>query len=195
MLYTLLLLLFPFYLMGTDTLLLQQDIEKDYAILQKNSRYIIDDNATTNPSFETVTADLQLLQLAASLDLAKANHTSKKAGNHEITSWIFPDGDIKALHQIESTINLDTVVTQRYLENRPPTQLHIKNNFTFRTYVIATKSNPIKLYYLTEAEQGLLKYKIENRQVQIGYSGKKEGLDDVLPRYEKEVEQLLQSIK
>ena len=182
-------LLLP-YLLAT-TLLLQQDLEKDLALLTKDSRYFISDNSTQTPSVQSVASDLQLFQLAANLDLSNAAHSSEIMGEHRVDLWRFDEGGIRAIYQIESNILLDTVITQRYLDNRTPTQQRITNDFTFRTYIVSTDSAPAKLFYLTEAAQGLLAYKLGEKQVAINYATKKEGLTDVLPGYMEEVQRLI----
>lgn len=180
-----------FFLNAPGALLLQQDMAQNLAKLQNDSRYYISDNASSSPSLQTVASDLQLFGVAASIDLSQASYSSRRDGNHLVEKWAFPDGTIKAIYQIQSTVHLDTIVTQRYLDNRPPTQHRITNDFTFRTYAVSTASAPVKLYYLTEADQGLLTYRINDRQVQIGYADKKEGLSDVLPQLEKGINELL----
>ncbi|MBF9252512.1 hypothetical protein I2I11_04330 [Pontibacter sp. 172403-2] len=185
------LLFASFFFNAPSSLLLQQDIVANLEKLQNDSRFYISDNASPSPSLQTVASDLQLFGVAASIDLSQATYSSRLDGNHLIEKWAFPDGQIEAIYQIQSTIHLDTVVTQRYLDNRAPTQQHITNDFTFRTYAVSAPSAPVKLYYLTEADQGLLEYRINDRQVQIGYADKKEGLRDVLPQVEKEIKDLL----
>ena len=178
------------YLLAT-ALHLQQDLEKDIALLTKDSRYFISDNSTQTPSVQSVANDLQLFQLAANLDLSKAAHSSETIGEHQVDIWRFDQGDIRAIYQIESNIQLDTVITQRYLDNRTPTQQRITNDFTFRTYIVSTDSAPAKLFYLTEAAQGLLAYRLGEKEVAINYAEKKEGLTDVLPGYIEEVQRLV----
>lgn len=186
-------LLFSCMLALAPTLRLQQDLEQDLDRLTTDSRYFISDNSTQAPSVQTVASDLQLFQLAASLDLSKASHSSQTIGNHQVDIWQLTEGDIKSIYQIESSIHLDTVVTQRYLDNRPPTQQRITNDFIFRSYAISTAATPLKLYYLTEATQGLLSYRLGEKQVEITYAATKEGLADVLSGYRKEMNQLLSS--
>ena len=181
-------LLLP-YLLATS-LHLQQDLEKDIALLTKDSRYFISDNSTQTPSVQTVAGDLQLFQLAANLDLSNAAHSSEIMGEHRVDIWRFDEGGIRAIYQIESNIHLDTAITQRYLDNRTPTQQRITNNFTFRTYIVSTDAAPAKLFYLTEAGQGLLMYRLGEKQVAINYAEKNEGLTDVLPGYINEVQRL-----
>lgn len=178
-------------LVAPGALLLQQDMMQNLAKLQNDSRYYISDNASPSPSLQTVASDLQIFGVAASIDLSQASYSSRRDGNHLVEKWAFPDGTIKAIYQIQSTVHLDTVVTQRYLDNRPPTQHRVANDFTFRTYAVSTASAPVKLYYLTEADQGLLAYRINDRQVQIGYADKKDGLNDVLPQLEEGINELL----
>ena len=185
-------LLFTYITAVAPTLHLQQDLEQDLEQLTKDSRYFISDNSTETPTVQTVANDLQLFQLAANLDLSKASHSSKVIKNHQVSVWRFPDGDIKSIYQIESKVQLDTVITQRYLDRRTPTQKRITNDFTFRTYAISTHTEPLKLYYLTEKTQGLLSYHLGEKQVEITYAAPKEGLSDVLPKYKEEVKQLLQ---
>ncbi|GAB3535434.1 hypothetical protein GCM10027443_24530 [Pontibacter brevis] len=184
-------LLFSYLLAFAPALLLQQDLEKDIAQLTKDSRYFISDNSTQTPTVQTVSQDLQLFQLVASLDLSEATHSRQIFGNHQMDVWQMPEGKIKSIYQIESTIHLDTVVTQRYLDNRTPTQKRITNNFTFRSYAVSTDATPLKLYYLTEADQGLLSYRLGEKEVEVTYAATKEGLADVLPGYTEEIKQLL----
>lgn len=184
-------LIFSYMIALAPPLHLQQDLEQDIARLKKDSRFFISDNSTQIPTVQTVVNDLQLFQLVASLDLSKATYSSNTIGNHQVSVWQLPEGDIRKIYQIESTVHLDTVVTQRYLDNRPPTQKRIRNDFTFRSYAVSTAAAPLKLYYLTEADQGLLSYRFGEKQVEITYAATKEGLPDVLPYYRKEVKQLL----
>lgn len=186
-------LLFPFILAGSGSLQLQTDITKDLQLLQHDSRIYISDNTSASPSVQTVVSDLQLFGVVAGMDLSQAKYSSHQQGNHQVEKWAFVAGEISAIYQIQSTIHLDTVVTQRYLDNRTPTKQRIANNFTFRTYVVITNASEPKLYYQTEQDQGLLAYKIGGRQVQIGYAGKKEGLVDVLPQVEQQTKALLKN--
>ncbi|MFD2248066.1 hypothetical protein [Pontibacter ruber] len=177
-----------------DSLQLNRDIDKDLRILENTSVYI-SDNTSLSPTVEMIASDLELFRVAASINLADGSYSSNKQGNHTVHTWRFKGGgNIAAIYQIESVIALDTVVTQRYLENRAPTQHRIRNNFTFRTYVVSTAATPVKLYYLSEAEQGLLKYKIDDRQVDLVYPEKKEGLSDILPKVEAELDRVLVSL-
>lgn len=192
---TLILPLLLSYLLGFGpSLQLQQDLEKDYALLMQHQGYFISDNSTETPSVQTVATDLALFQLVAGLDLSKAEQQSYTSGNHAVTVWQLPEGDIRKVYQVESQLHLDTVVTQRYLDNRPATQQRLVNDFTFRSYTVATADNATKLYYLTEATQGLLGYKLGEKEVVINYSPAKEGLADVLPVYEKEVAEVLRKV-
>ena len=191
-------IIFPlFFFLFSDqaaSLHLSRDIEKDLAILGNTSVYM-SDNTSLNPSVETIATDLQLFGVTASINLANSHHSSNKFGDHTVHQWRFKEGGpIKAIYQVESLVKLDTVVTQRYLENRAPTQHRITNDFTFRTYVVSTDASPVKLYYLTEAEQGLLKYNIDARQVSLIYPSKKEGLSDILPKVEEEVDRVLHAV-
>ena len=188
-------LLLSYVLFVTPTLHLQQDVEKDLARLQEDKRYFISDNSTFSPSAQTVTSDLQLFQVKGALDLSKASHSSETLGNHQIDVWQFPEGDIKKIYQIESKVHLDTVVTQRYLDQRTPTQQRITNDFTFRSYLITTASEPSERYYLTEKDQGLLSYHLGEKQVEINYAGKKEGLSDILPKHQQEVKEVLEEFQ
>ncbi|MER2996949.1 hypothetical protein [Pontibacter populi] len=173
-----------------DNYTFKQDLEKDLGKLT-GSPVFISDNTSASPSVQTIAHDLQLFGVVATIDLTNSNYSQSSQGHHKIQVWKFPVGHIKALYQVETSIALDTVVTQRYLENRAPTQHRIQNNFTFRTYAVTTSDDPLHFYYMTEAEQGLLEYRIGNRQVQINYPSKKEGLSDILPKVEREVSAVL----
>ncbi len=180
-----------FILATTSTLHLQADIAKDLQLLQHDSGLYISDNTSASPSVQTVTSDLQLFGVVAGINLAKATYSDHKLGNHYVEKWVFPTGEINAIYQIKSIIQLDTVVTQRYLDHRTPTKQHIVNTFTFYTYAVVTASATPKLYYQTEQDQGLLAYTIGNQHVQIGYATTKQGLVDVLPQVAEQVQKLL----
>jgi hypothetical protein len=169
---------------------LSEDIYKDAGILANTSVYI-SDNTSPNPSLQTVDNDLQLFLVLTSIDLSQSRYSHSRQGKHWVHTWRFDNGQIRAIHQIETTIALDTVVTQRYLENRAPTQQRIMNNFVFRTYAVATDTSPMKLYYLTEEEQGLLEYKINDRHVAIIYPKIKSGLSDIMPKLKDELDRLV----
>ena len=174
----------------TDNHTLKQDLEKDLKRISSTSVFI-SDNTSASPSVQTIVHDMQLFGVIATIDLTNSKYNQSTQGNHKIHVWKFPEGSIKSLYQIETTIALDTVVTQRYLENRSPTQHRIQNNFTFRTYAVSTSDDPLHFYYMTEAEQGLLAYRIGNRQVQVNYPSKKEGLSDILPKVEENISTVL----
>ena len=174
-------ILFAFILNQDSNLQLGQDINKDASILA-NTSVFISDNATLSPSMRTIESDLGLFSVMASINLSQSKYSARQQGKHHVQTWRFDEGHIKAIYQIETTINLDTVVTQRYLEDRAPTQQRIQNNFKFRTYAVSAKDAPIKLYYLTEDEQGLLEYKIDDRHVELVYPKKKLGLSDIMPK-------------
>ncbi|MBD1397885.1 hypothetical protein H9Q13_11975 [Pontibacter sp. JH31] len=182
--------LFAFSLNQGSSFLLEQDLNKDAKILASTSVFI-SDNATSSPSLRTIESDLNLFHVMASINLSEGKYSARQHGKHHVQTWRFNEGNIRAIHQIETSLALDTVVTQRYLENRPPTQLRIVNDFTFRTYAVSTRDALIKLYYLTEAEQGLLEYKIDDRHVELMYPKKKQGLTDVMPKVKDELDQLV----
>lgn len=186
-------ILLPLSFLFTDStqLRLQQDLQKDLNRLQQSNSYFISDNSNLSPTVHSVAKDLQLFSLVANLDLSQAVHIQQQQGQHEIHRWKFDEGQIRSIIQIQSTIELDTVVTQRYLENRPPTQHRIQNSFTFRTYYISTDTEQNKLYYLTEEQQGLLAYHLGEKQVEVTYSSAKEGLSDILLKYRDAVQQLV----
>jgi hypothetical protein len=175
---------------GSANLRLSDDIMRDAGILASTSVYI-SDSSTPSPSLQTVDSDLELFLMMSRLDMAQSRHSHSRQGKHQVHSWRFDEGTIKAIHQIETTMALDTVVTQRYLENRAPTEQRIQNNFRFRTYAVSTTDALIKLYYLTEIEQGLLEYKIDDRHVELVYTKKKQGLSDVMPKVKDELDQLI----
>ncbi|AKD01980.1 hypothetical protein POKO110462_21065 [Pontibacter korlensis] len=179
-----------FILQDSSQLLLRQDLQKDFGKLQQNSSHFISDNSTLNPSVETVANDLQLFGLVANLDLSQATSTWQEYGSHQVRRWKFDEGNIRSITQIQSEMKLDTLVTQRYLDNKAPTQQHITNSFTFRTYLISTDSDKNKLYYQTENEQGLLSYQLGDKVVEITYASPKKGLADVLQPYRQEIEKL-----
>ncbi len=188
--------LLPFFVLllnRSEEFTLNKDIEKDQQLLSSGFVYI-NDNTTSSPSMETVAKDLQLFQVAGFISTDGAAHSSSTQGRHTINKWQFTEGNIQAIYQVESTIALDTVVTQQYLDGKPPTQQRITNGFTFRTYVVATDSAPLQLLYMTEADQGLLEYRIERRKVGVGYSKKKEGLNEILPVFTAEIENLLKRL-
>lgn len=186
---------FLFFLLQTQTgnYSFKQDLEKDLKQLSTTSVFI-SDNTSASPSVQTIVHDLQLFGVVATIDVSNSKYRQSKKGNYKILQWQFPEGNIKAIYQLETTIALDTVVTQRYLENRAPTQHRIQNNFTFRAYAVSTADDPQQLYYFTEAEQGLLEYRIGMRQVQINYAAKKDGLTDVLPKVEEQISKVLSSV-
>ncbi|PVY41723.1 hypothetical protein [Pontibacter virosus] len=183
-------ILFSFILSQDSNLQLGQDLSKDSKILA-NTSVFISDNATLSPSMRTVESDLELFYVMASINLSQSKYSARQQGKHHVQTWRFNEGNIKAIHQIETTMALDTVVTQRYLENRAPTQQRIQNNFKFRTYAVSTADALIKLYYLTEDEQGLLEYKIDDRHVELVYPKKKVGLSDLIPKVKDELDQLV----
>lgn len=183
-------LLIAFVFNQDSNLQLEQDLNKDASILA-NTSVFISDNATLNPSMRTVESDLDLFLVTASINLSESKYSARQQGRHHVQTWRFGEGNIKAIHQIETTLALDTVVTQRYLEDRAPTQQRIQNNFKFRTYAISTADTPIKLYYLTEDEQGLLEYKIDDRHVELVYPKKKQGLSDIMPKVKDELDKLV----
>ncbi|GAB3820305.1 hypothetical protein [Pontibacter rugosus] len=191
---TLLPLLLALILTDTGELKLQQDLQKDLTRLQQSNSHFISDNSILNPSVQTVANDMQLFSLIAYLELAKATYTQQIQGPHQVQQWRFEEGDIRSITQIESHIQLDTVVTQRYLNERAPTQRRITNNFTFHSYIVSTAAEPAKLYYVSETEQGLLSYKLGEKQVQLTYTSPKEGLSDLLPLYHQQVEKLRQDL-
>ena len=191
---TILPLLFSFLFASSGELKLQQDIQKDVTKLQQSKQYFISDNTTETATLQNIISDLQLFNLAANLDLSQARYSQQQHGQHLLKQWHFPDGDVKSISQLESTIALDTVVTQRYLENRPPTQHRIQNNFTFRVYQVATASEPAKLFYLSEIDQGLLMYKLGKKEAHISYLSPKNGLNHLLPVYQEEVKRILDDI-
>lgn len=182
---------YPALLQPQDVnLRLSEDIRKDATILANTPVYI-SDNTSPSPSLQTVDNDLQLFLVMTSIDLSQSRYSHSRQGKHQIHTWRFDDGQIRAIHQIETTVALDTVVTQRYLENRAPTQQRIMNNFVFRTYAVATDASPMKLYYLTEEEQGLLEYKIDARHVEFVYPERKAGLSDLMPKLKDELDRLV----
>ncbi|MBX0333156.1 hypothetical protein K3G39_07890 [Pontibacter sp. HSC-14F20] len=187
-------LLFPilvsFIFSQDSNLQLSQDLNKDAKILA-NTSVFISDNATLSPSMRTVESDLELFYVMSSINISQSKYSAGQQGKHHVQTWRFDEGNIKAIHQIETTIALDTVVTQRYLENRAPTQQRIQNNFKFRTYTVSTTDALIKLYYLTEDEQGLLEYKIDDRHVELVYPKKKQGLSDLMPKVKDELDRLV----
>lgn len=182
--------LFAFLFNQDSNLQLGQDLRKDAKILASTSVFI-SDNATLSPSMRTIESDLELFYVMASINLSESKYSARQQGRHHIQTWRFSEGNIKAIRQIETTIALDTVVTQRYLENRAPTQQRIQNNFKFRTYAVSTADALIKLYYLTEDEQGLVEYKIDDRHVELVYSKKKLGLSDIMPKVKDELDRLV----
>ncbi|WP_242927570.1 hypothetical protein [Pontibacter vulgaris] len=184
--------LFPILPVQVGNLLLKQDLEKDLKLLNSSSVFI-SDNTSASPSVQTLVHDLQLFGVIATIDLTNSKYSSSSQGKHKIQKWQFQEGNIKAIYQIETSIALDTTVTQRYLE-RAPTQHRIQNKFLFRTYAVSTAADSEHLYYMTEAEQGLLEYRIGTRQIQVNYPDKKEGLDDILPKMEEEVSIVLTSV-
>ena len=196
LLHAILPLLFSFILADTGELKLQQDLQKDVTKLQQSNRYFISDNTTENANLQSILTDLQLFGMVSNLDLSKAKYSQYQQGPHQVQQWRFDEGGIKSITQLESTIAMDTVVTQRYLENRPPSQHRITNNFVFRAYQVSTVNEPAKLFYLTEEEQGLLAYHLGEKQAQISYTSPKNGLNHLLPTYQAEVDAILkQSIK
>ncbi|MDX5420425.1 MAG: hypothetical protein LPK09_14515 [Hymenobacteraceae bacterium] len=189
-------LLFSFILADAGQLKLQQDIQKDTAKLQQGSRYFISDNTSETATTQSILSDLALFGLVSNLNLEHATYSKHQQGPHQVQQWSFKEGEIKSVTQLESTIALDTVVTQRYLENRPPTEHRVTNNFVFRVYQVSTATDPAKLFYLTEADQGLLAYRLGKKQIEISYTSPKGGLNHLLPKYQAEVEAILkQSIK
>jgi len=186
---------FLFLLLQTQagTYSFKQDLEKDLKRLSTSSVFI-SDNTSASPSLQTIAHDLQLFGVVATIDVSNSKYSQSTKGNYKVQQWCFPEGNIKAIYQLETTIALDTVVTQRYLENRAPTQHRIQNTFKFRAYAVSTAEDPQQLYYFTEAEKGLLEYRIGVRQVQLNYSAKKEGLSDVLPKVEEQVSKVLSSV-
>jgi hypothetical protein len=183
-------ILFAFVFSQGSNLQLGQDLSKDAKILA-NTSVFISDNASPSPSMRTVESDLELFFVMASVNVSQSKYSAQQQGKHHVQTWRFEDGNIRAIHQIETTLALDTVVTQRYLENRPPTQQRVQNNFKFRTYAVSTTDALIKLYYLTEDEQGLLEYKIDDRHVELVYPKKKQGLSDIMPKVKDELDQLV----
>ncbi|MEJ8757363.1 hypothetical protein WG947_10170 [Pontibacter sp. H259] len=190
-------IILPFILLlvqaQTGSYTLKQDLEKDLKQLSTTSVFI-DDNTSASPSVQTIAHDLQLFGVIASIDLTNSKYSQSSNGKHTVQQWQFPEGSIKTITQIETSINLDTVVTQRYLENRAPTQHRIQNKFTFRTYAVSTSDGLQHLYYMTEAEQGLLEYRTGDRRVQVNYPEKKEGLSDILPKVEQDVSNVLSAM-
>lgn len=183
-------ILFSLIFSQDSNLQLSQDLSKDARILA-NTSVFISDNATLSPSMRTVESDLELFYVMASINLSQSKYSARQQGKHHVQTWRFSEGNIKAIHQIETTMALDTVVTQRYLEDRAPTQERIQNNFKFRTYAVSTTDALIKLYYLTEDEQGLLEYKIDDRHVELVYPKKKVGLSDLMPKVKDDLDQLV----
>ncbi len=192
MLYNIILHLFlTFILADAGQFKLQQDIERDVTKLQQSKHYFISDNSSETASLKSILSDLQLFGIAATLNLSNAKYSQKQEGIHKLQKWVFNDGKVTSITQVESTIQLDTVVTQHYLENRPPSQHRIKNTFTFRAYQVSTSSEPAKLFYLTEEDQGLLAYRLGEKEAQISYLSPKNGLNHLLPDYQTEVEAIL----
>lgn len=172
---------------------LRQDLEKDAKILSSGPVFITD-NTSASPTIDQVAHDLQLFGVAATIDLSKTNYSTENRQGHAVQKWKFTEGAIKAIYQIETTIVLDTVVVQRYLENRAPTQHRVQNTFTFRAYAVTMANNTAGLFYLTEVQQGLLNYRIGNRHIQLNYPAKKEGLSDIQPAIEAELDKLLSQL-
>ncbi|MEJ8803930.1 hypothetical protein [Pontibacter sp. H249] len=197
LLHAILPLFFSFILRADTTQLkLQQDILKDATKLQQSNRYFISDNTTQTASLQSILSDLQFFGMVANLNLDNAKYSQQQLGKHQVHQWLFEEGEIRSITQLQSTIALDTVVTQRYLENRPPSQHRITNNFVFRAYQVSTATDPAKLYYLTEEEQGLLSYHLGEKKVEISYTSAKNGLNHLLPKHQTEVEAILrQSIR
>lgn len=185
-------ILFFSFLTQAAQLTLGKDIEKDWARLQKDSRYFISDNTSDSPSLETIASDLHIIHVVSLIDLSNSVYSGRIMEDWVMHKWQFDDSNIKAIYQFERTIALDTVVTNTYLEGRAPTQQQVKNNFTFRAYAVATTASPVKFFYLTEQDQGLLEYKVDDRSVQVNYATKKEGLSDIMPRINKELEFLIE---
>lgn len=183
---TLFILFFSFFIDATE-LTLGKDIQKDWAKLQKDKDYFISDNASDDPSIQTIASDLQIIHVASAIDLSNSVYSGRLLGDWVVHKWEFDDSSIEAIYQFERTIALDTVVTNKYLENKAPTQQQIKNNFTFRAYAVSTTASPLKFYYLTEDVQGLLEYKVDDRAVQVNYATKIEGISDILPQVQKEL--------
>ncbi len=168
--------------------MLKQDLMKDAKILSGSSVFI-SDNTHVSPTIKHIAHDLQLFGLAASIDLGKATHTSENRQGTAIQHWALPEGNIRDLYQVDLSIVTDTIVDQHYLV-KPSTQQRLSIDSSFRAYILVAENGPV-LYYLTELDQGLLQYRIGEREVQLNYPNKKEGLSDVMPMVEAEMDQLL----
>jgi hypothetical protein len=171
---------------------LGKDIQKDWEKLQKDSRVFISDNSSDSPSLQTIASDLQIIHVVSTIDLSNSVYSGRLMGDWVVHKWQFDESSIKAIYQYERTIALDTVVTDTYLDKKAPTQQQVKNNFTFRAYAVTTTDSPVKFYYLTEQDQGLLEYKVDDRLVQVNYASKKNGLSDIMPRVQKEMEFMIE---
>lgn len=171
---------------------LGKDIQKDWAKLQKDSRVFISDNSSDTPSLETIASDLEIIHVVSTIDLSNSVYSGRLMGDWVVHKWEFEDSNIKAIYQFERTMALDTVVTDKYLEKKAPTQQKVKNNFTFRAYMVTTTATPLKFFYLTEQEQGLLEYKVDKRTVQVNYATQKNGLSDIMPSIQKELNFLIE---
>lgn len=186
----LLLLLLP---VQSGNYMLQQDLEKDAKILSGGPVFITD-NTSASPTINHVAHDLQFFGVAATIDLSKSNYSTENRQGHAVQKWKFSEGPVKAIYQIETTVTLDTVVVQRYLENRAPTQHRVQNTFTFRTYGLVTAGRSLSMYYFTEAQQGLLEYRLGDRHILLNYPTKKEGLSDIQPAMQNEMDKLLSEL-
>jgi hypothetical protein len=191
LLYPLLPLLFSFVLKADDTFKLKQDLLADADKLQHSKGYFISDNSSETASILNIIQDLKLFGLVATLDLGSATLSQRQIGQHNISKWTFKTGELESITQLESSIALDTIITQHYLEDRPPSQHRIKNNFLFRTYQVALKGQPNKLFYLTETDQGLLTYSVGDKTVSLSYKSAKQGLNDLLPEFKTKVRDIL----
>jgi len=183
-------MLFSFFVDAAE-LGLGKDLQKDWAKLQQDGGYFISDNSSDAPSLETIASDLQVISVVSAIDLSNSVYSGRLVGDWVVHKWEFDDSSIEAIYQFERTIELDTVVTNKYLEKKAPTKQQIKNKFSFRAYAVSTTDAPLKAYYLTEEDQGLLEYKLGDKVVQVNYAKKKEGISDILPQVQQELEFLI----
>ncbi|MNE79427.1 hypothetical protein D3C80_1759110 [compost metagenome] len=110
-----------------------------------------------------------------------------------IKIWRSPSDKTLSVYQIDCSVPIDTVYKVRDTNEQQAEKYAVKNTFHFKYYVFNSKNNPKRLEYFTEENEGLQKFKINDKEYIVLYESEALGFDIAYQTAKKQIENYLQN--
>jgi hypothetical protein len=158
-----------FFNVSAQSLQLATDLKHDIARIKQHGCLPQNNLGTKSAYYSVIDVlnDLRVFKKIANLNLSTYKFTKKVTGYVTINTW---KNNTVSIYKFTMAAPVDTIFNSENIKtDGTKEKFHVKTVFHYAYYLVQFKSDLRKLTYLTQQQEGVTEYSINNKTINLSY--------------------------